>query len=135
MLFGEGSQASPYPGQWIIKKSPATRSFLGDDSIVSDADVLRTDFGRAFCNVAVADAEDVFEFLRVVEGIQWMHRQKRDADEETRTSKIHDLLITHHTTDILAEDELDTFVEFLNEFYVLISASGKYCLGLKGLWF
>ena len=49
-----------------------------------------------------------------------MHRQKRDADEETRTSKIPDLLISHHTTDILAEEELDTFVEFLNEFYALL---------------
>jgi len=28
----------------------------GDDSIVSDADVLRTDFGTAFCNVPVANA-------------------------------------------------------------------------------
>ena len=48
-----------------------------------------------------------------------MHRQKCDADEETRTGKIPDLLITHYTTDILAE-ELDTFVEFLNVFYVLL---------------
>ena len=55
----------------------------------------------------------------MVDGIQWMHRQKRDADEETRTGKIPDMLITHHTTDILSEEELDTFVEFLNEFYVL----------------
>ena len=49
-----------------------------------------------------------------------MHRQKCDADEETRTGKIPDLLITHHTTDILAEEKLDTFVEFLNVFYVLL---------------
>ena len=73
-----------------------------DDSIVSDADVLRTCFSTAFYNVAVADAEDVFEFLQVVEGIQWMLRQKRDADEDTRTGKFTVLLITHHTTDILA---------------------------------
>ena len=59
MLFGEGSQASPYPGQWIIKIS--CDPFLeGDDSIVSDVDVLRTYFGTAFCNLAVADADDVF---------------------------------------------------------------------------
>ena len=96
--------------------------------------MLRTDFSTAFCNVAVADAEDVFEFLQVIEGIQWMHRQKRDADEETRTGKIPDLLITHHTTDILAEEELDTFVEFLNEFYVL-QLHPVSIVGLKGLWF
>lgn len=59
ILFGEGSQASPYPDQWIIKIS--CDPFLeGDDSIVSDADVLRTNFCAAFCNVTVADAEDVF---------------------------------------------------------------------------
>ena len=93
MLFGEESQDSPYSGPVIIKIS--CFPFLeGDDSIVSDADVLGTDFCTAFCNVAVADAEDVFEFLKVVEGIQWMHRQKQDADEETRTGKIPDLLIT-----------------------------------------
>ncbi len=49
-----------------------------------------------------------------------MHRQKREADEETRTGKIPDLLITHHTTDTLAEEKLDTFVEFLNLFNVLL---------------
>ena len=49
-----------------------------------------------------------------------MHRQKCDADEEICTGKIPDLLITHHTTDILAEEELDTFVEFLNVYYVLL---------------
>ena len=96
--------------------------------------MLRTDFSTAFCNVAVADAEDVFEFLQVVEDIRWMHRQKRDGDEETRTGKIPDLLITHHTTDILAEEELDTFVEFLNEFYVL-QLHPVSIVGLKGLWF
>ena len=105
-----------------------------DESIVIDADVLQTDFSTAFCNVAVADAEDVFEFLQVVEVIRWMHRQKCDADEETRTGKIPDLLITHHTTDILAEEELDTFVEFLNEFYVL-QLHPVSIVGLKGLWF
>ena len=57
------------------------RSLRGDDSIVSDADVLRTDFSTAFCNVAVANAEDVLECLQVIDGIQWMHRQKRNADE------------------------------------------------------
>ena len=56
----------------------------------------------------------------MIEGIQWMHRQKRDADEEARTGKIPDLLIRHHTTDILAKEELDTFVEFLNVFYVFL---------------
>ena len=133
MLFGEESQASPYSGPVIIKIS--CFPFLeGDDSIVSDADVLRTDFSTAFCNVAVADAEDVFEFLQVVEVIRWMHRQKCDADEETRTGKIPELLITHHTTDILAEEELDTFVEFLNEFYVLLLHPVSI-VGLKGLWF
>ena len=96
--------------------------------------MLRTDFSTAFSNVAVTDAEDVFEFLQVVEGIQWMHRQKQDADEETRTGKIPDLLITHHTTDILAEEELDTFVEFLNEFYVL-QLHPVSIVRLKGLWF
>ena len=63
-----------------------------------------------------------------------MHRQKRDADEETRTSKIPDLLISHHTTDILAEEELNIFVEFLNEFYVLLMHPVSV-VGLKGLWF
>jgi len=96
--------------------------------------VFRTDFSTAFCNVAVADAEDVFEFLQVVEGIQWMHRQKRDSDEETRTGKIPDLLITHHIKDILAEEELDTFVEFLNVFYVLLLLPVSIVV-LKGLWF
>ena len=81
--------------------------------------MLRTDFSTAFCDVSIANAEDVFEFLQVVEDIQLMHRQRGDADEGTRTGKIPDLLITHHTTDILAEEKLDTFVEFLNEFYVL----------------
>ena len=96
--------------------------------------MLRTDLSIAFCNVAVDDAEDVFEFLQVVEVIRRMHRQKRDADEETRTGKIPDLLITHHTTDILAEEELDTFVEFLNEFYVLLLHPVSI-VWLKGLWF
>ena len=79
-----------------------------DDSIVSDADVLRTDFSTTFCNVAGSDDKDIFEFFQVVEVIRWMHRQKCGADEETRTGKIPDLLITHHTTYILAELELDT---------------------------
>ena len=96
--------------------------------------MLQTDFSTAFCNVAVADAEDVFEFLQVVEVIRWMHRRKCDADEETRTGKIPDLLITHQTTDILAEEELDTFVEFLNEFYVLLLHPVSI-VWLKGLWF
>ena len=75
MLFVEESQASPYSGPVIIKIS--CFPFLEwDDSIVSDADVLRADFSTGFCNVAVADAEDVFEFLQVVEVIRWMHRQK-----------------------------------------------------------
>ena len=69
----------------------------------------------------------------MVECIQWMYRQKHDADEETRTGKIPDLLITHHTTDILAEEELDIFVEFLNEYYVLLLHPVSI-VGLKRLW-
>ena len=63
-----------------------------------------------------------------------MHRQKRDADEEARTGKIPDLLIRHHTTDILGKEELDTFVEFLNEFYVFLLHPVSI-VGLKRLWF
>ena len=63
-----------------------------------------------------------------------MHRQKRHADEETRTGNVPDLMITHHTTGILAEEELDIFVEFLNEYYVLLLHPVSI-VGLKGLWF
>ena len=63
-----------------------------------------------------------------------MHRQKCDADEEICTGKIPDLLIRHHTTDILAKEELDTFVEFLNVFYVFLLHPVSI-VGLKGLWF
>lgn len=71
-FFRGGGQASPDPGKGVVKSTGNT-FFEGDDAVIGDADVFRADFSTAFGDIAEADAENIFEVLQAVEGVQGMH--------------------------------------------------------------
>ena len=68
----------------------------------------------------------VFEELRALQGIERMHLQGRDMDEETRTGKCSFLsMIAQHMADVLAKEAFDTFAKFLDAIdIILIHAPG-----------
>ena len=71
-IFRGSGQASPDPGKGVIESS-GNAFFEGDDAVICDADVFRADFSTTFGDIAEADAENIFEVLQAVEGVQGMH--------------------------------------------------------------
>src|SRR5437016_4924327 len=54
--------------------------FQGDDGIVGDGDVLRTDLRAALGDVAIADAVRLAQVLHAVLDVQRVHLQRRGID-------------------------------------------------------
>jgi len=79
------------------------------------------DFGAALGNVAVAEAEFVFQQGRARNTVERMPFEACGADEETRATEIFVFcVIAEDVADVLAEKTLDTFAEFLDAVHVAL---------------
>src|SRR5438132_8668747 len=87
----------------------------GDDRVVGDLDLLGTHLGTALGDVAEAQAGACLDQLEPIVTVEWVHFQRRQADEEARTGKerLVRLVIADHVADVLAKDALDALVELL----------------------
>src|SRR5438105_2126936 len=93
-----------------------------DDPVVGDVDVLGADLGAALGDVAEPDPRVLLDEASAVAGVQRMHVEARDLDEEARPGE-HPLLVlvvANHVADVLAQEALDALVELLNAIDVLL---------------
>src|ERR1035437_132618 len=85
-----------------------------DDGVIGDVTFFGADFGAAFCNVAEAQAEIFLEKFRAGDAIEGMHFKTGDAHEETGSGELLLLgVVAQHVADVLTEETLDAFAEFL----------------------
>src|SRR5262249_45178225 len=96
-----------------------------DDAVVGDVDVLRADLGAALGDVAEADPGHVADHLPTVEGVQRVHLQFGQPDEEAGAGEALLLLVVvpDDVADVLAEEALDALPELLPAVDVLLHHS------------
>src|SRR2546421_10453305 len=77
----------------------------GNDGIVGDGDVFRTDLGAAFCNVAQPDAVLLAKGGDTIRLVQWIHFQSCRVDQEARADKllVH-VMFAQNMADVLAKE-------------------------------
>jgi hypothetical protein len=86
-----------------------------DDGVVRDVNILGADFGAAFGDIAEADAEIVLEQRRAIEGVERMHFEAGDANEEARTAELFLFVVfAKDMADVLAKKTFDALPEFLD---------------------
>ena len=73
-----GEDGSPDPSKRIIE-GIGDALLEGDNRIVGDADVFRTDLGAALGDVAVSDPKNILEFLETIDRVQWVHGEGSDT--------------------------------------------------------
>ena len=89
--------------------------FERNNRIIRDGYVLRANLCTAFCDVAVADAEKVFQLLGPVFGIERMHFERSRINQKSRADKFVMLfMIAKHVTNVLAQKALDALAKFLD---------------------
>src|SRR5262249_55960351 len=105
------------PKERIVK--PIHHAFFQrNDAVVRDVDMFRPTPGATFGDVAWADVERVLEEAEPVHGVERMHIQARDADQEARPAKrfpsgsrgarfAFHLVLAEHVADVLAKEALD----------------------------
>src|SRR5262249_33665955 len=93
-----------------------------DDAVVGDVDVLRADLGAALGDVAEADPGHVADHLPTVEGVQRVHLQFGQPDEEAGPGEALLLLVVvpDDVADVLAQEALDALPELLPAVDVLL---------------
>src|SRR5919197_5252504 len=74
----------PYERVIVLGDDPL---FEGDDRVVGDLDLLGTHLGAALGDVAEAQASARFDQLEPIVTVEWVHLQRRQADEEARTGE------------------------------------------------
>src|SRR5580765_6667988 len=80
----------------------------GNDRVVGDRDVFRTDLRAAFRDIAVADALGVLEIGGAALDIERMHLERRGVDEEPGTDeRLVELVFAQDMAHVLAEKALD----------------------------
>src|SRR5690349_6104235 len=86
-----------------------------DDGIVGNGDAFGADFGAALGDVAIADTVLLAEVGEAVIGVERVHFECRGIDEEARADEFAVLVVVaEHVANVLAEEALDTFAEFLH---------------------
>src|SRR2546425_11607001 len=87
----------------------------GDDAIVGDVDMLGADLAAALGDVAEPDPRLLADELRAVDGVERMHVQAGDLDEESRSrERLLQIVVADHVADVLAQEALDALVELLD---------------------
>src|SRR5205085_4589754 len=107
-------QPTPKPSERIVKF--IHDSFLQwNDSVVSDLNAFRANFGAAFCDIAVADPLSVSQFFQSIFGIERMHLQRRHMNQKARSDElvVH-LVIAQNMANVLAKKTFDALPEFLD---------------------
>src|SRR4051812_27304876 len=81
---------------------PVDDAFLQrNDRVVGDGDVLGADLGAALGDVAVADAVRLLELGEAVLGVERMHLERGDVDQEARADELLVLVvIAQHVADV-----------------------------------
>src|ERR1700720_3287506 len=104
--------------QWIVELIHYT--FLeGDDCVIGDADSFGADLSAALRDIAQTESKFVFEQTGAGEAVEGMHLQACHADEETWASEFFFfLVVAEHMADVLAQETLYAFAEFLYSIYV-----------------
>src|SRR5213594_2843073 len=93
-----------------------------DDPVVGDVDVLGAHLGAALRDVAEAHAGLLPHELRPIAGIERVHVEAGQLDEEARPREILLLLlvVADDVADVLAQEALDALVELLDAIDVLL---------------
>src|SRR5471032_2572582 len=83
--------------------------FQRSDRVVGDVDALWTDFGTAFGDVAEPDAHVLRREHAAVDGVERVHLQLGEPDEESwaREDLLVLFVVTDDVTDVLAQEALD----------------------------
>ena len=89
--------------------------FERNNSIIRDGNVLRAHLCTAFCDVAVADAEQVFEILSAAFGVERMHLERGGVNKKTRADKLVMLfVIAEDMANVLTKKTLNALAKFLH---------------------
>src|SRR5882762_4287905 len=93
-----------------------------DDGVVGDVDVLGTHFGAALGDVAQPHAGRVLDEGGAVDGVERVHIEAGQLDEEARPREraLVLLVVADDVTDVLAQEALDALVELLDAIDVLL---------------
>ena len=92
-----------------------------DDGVVRDRDVFRADLRAALRDVAVADAVLLLQVRHAVRGVERVHLQLRDVDEEPRADELVVLVVVaQDVAHVLAQEALDALAELLHAVGVLL---------------
>src|SRR5439155_1114235 len=93
-----------------------------DDPVVGDVDVLGAHLGAALRDVAEAHAGLLPHELRPIAGVERVHVEAGQLDEEARPREILLLLlvVADDVADVLAQEALDALVELLDAIDVLL---------------
>ena len=90
-----------------------------------------TDLCAAFCDVAVADAEQVLEILGAVLGVERVHLERGGVNEKSRADKfLVFCVVAKHVTNVLAQKTLDALAKFLHAVDVFLLHSPRAVLGV-----
>src|SRR2546426_9168284 len=93
-----------------------------DDPVVGDVDVLRADLGTALRDIAQSDARVPLGELRPILGVERVHVEARDVDEEARHGEdpLLLLVVADDVAHVLTQEALDALVELLDAIDVLL---------------
>jgi hypothetical protein len=90
-----------------------------DDSVVGDANLLGTDLGAAFCDVAKSESKLILQQAGAVEAVERMHFEAGDSNEEARTGELFLLVVfAKNVTYVLAKKAFDALAKFLNAVHI-----------------
>src|SRR5258708_29627540 len=99
---------------WIVELVDAPL-LERNDRIVRDRNMLRTDLGAAFRDVAVADSVRLLQLRYAIRRIQRMHLQGCRIDQIPRSYKLLVLvMVAEDVTDVLTQEALDALPKFLH---------------------
>jgi hypothetical protein len=111
---------SPEPTQRIIEFINDS-FFQRNDSVVRDLDAFRANLRATLGDVAIPNALRVPQFFNAIFGIERMHLQRSDVNQEARPDEVIVLLmIAQHVANVLTKKTFDAFPELLHAINVFL---------------
>src|SRR5207247_2385718 len=96
----------------------------GDDRVVRDRDVFRTNLCATFRDVAITDPLRLRELLDPVLCVQRMHFERCDVHEISGTNELLvQMMFSQDVAHVLTKETLDALSEFLNAINILLRHS------------
>ena len=97
---------------WIVVNNAL---FQRNYCVVRNMNVFWANFRATFCDVTKPDSKLFLQQLSAIQAVERVHLQAGDANKEARTTKLLFLvMIPQDMADVLTEEALDTFTEFLD---------------------